>query len=490
MPDTSLPLRIWKIAALVTTFVAVAFISVVPQVANDFWLQAKVGELIVSNFAIPRTLLFPFTEIQTAKFNAHEWLPSVLFYGLIQSAGEKGLPLVLGLLGLALYALATALAYRRSQQCLPLALMLGVVAIGTENFRHFLRPELISLILFAIYLHLLESFRRRPSPTVFIGVLAVVVLWSNTHGSFILAPIIAGIFSFGVWLDARRKYAEPWCEPKATPASFAGLALAALVCTTANPFGLEQLAFVLNFTRSDFTSGYVIEWISSLDSIAWRWRGFWIGLGCTVIAISVCLVQWRKLSAVDALILLCFILLAVRAARFIVYLGMVIAYILPPLISQGTQSHKAQTVLYAACTLLSATVLTLAATFGNAFGAYPHRSSIDQSFTQPMLNLLANPALRGNVLTTYDYGAELVYRAYPRLRPSLDSRIDSYGEDYIQFTERLLTDDALLIDFVRKYDVQYMLLTQEDFQAVQKLPSLVHWSVLLADQRAVLLARR
>lgn len=75
--NESLPLGIWKIAAVIVTLAAVSFICVAPQIANDFWLQAKVGELIASNFEIPKTLLFPFTDIQSAQFNAHEWLSAL-----------------------------------------------------------------------------------------------------------------------------------------------------------------------------------------------------------------------------------------------------------------------------------------------------------------------------------------------------------------------------------------------------------------------------
>jgi L-threonylcarbamoyladenylate synthase len=77
---------------------------VVPQVSNDFWLQAKVGELIARDHAIPKTILFPFTEIRDARFNAHEWLPSLLFYWLIDLVGEDGLPLVMGAAGVALFS--------------------------------------------------------------------------------------------------------------------------------------------------------------------------------------------------------------------------------------------------------------------------------------------------------------------------------------------------------------------------------------------------
>jgi hypothetical protein len=263
-----------------------------------------------------------------------------------------------------------------------------------------------------------------------------------------------------------------------------------VISTAVNPFGLDQLAFVISFTGSEFASGYVLEWISSLNPIAWTWRGFWIGLACVLVTVTVCAVQWRKLSAIDALILLFFILLAVRSARFIVYLGIVAAYVLPPLVPQHVHSTKTTARLYGASIVFGMTILGLAMTYGNAFGSYPHQSSLNQSFTKPMLNALSSPALHGNVLTSYDCGAELVYRAYPRLRPSLDSRIDSYGADYILFTERLLENDESLADFIKKYDVRYMLLTLGDFDSVRKLPSLVQWNVLLMDQRAILLERQ
>lgn len=489
MPFHPLSLRIWRLAACVLAIVAVCFISVAPQIANDFWLQAKVGELIVGSHAIPQTLLFPFTDIQTAKFNAHEWLPSALFYGMIQLVGEDGLPMVLGALGLVLFGLVTWLAFRRSPSSFPLALVLGLVAISVENFRHFLRPELISLILLVAYLHLLESLRRNPSAKYWGSIAAVVVLWSNTHGSFILAPLIAGIFCVGTWLDSRRAPVQAACAATTTATPFAVLTLVVLACTAVNPFGLDQLAFVVSFTGSEFASGFVLEWISSLDPIAWKWRGFWIGLVCTAVTVAVCIKQRKKLSAVDALLLLFFILLAVRSARFIVYLGIISAYILPPLVPSRALSLAHAPKLYGASIVIAATILALAAMFGNAYGSYPHQSNLNQSFTKPMRNALGNPAMKGNVLTSYDYGAELVYRAYPRLRPSLDSRIDSYGTDYVMFTEQLLENEQVLATFLSQYNVQYMLLTLGDFDLIRKLPSVSHWTVVLKDNRAILLSR-
>lgn len=484
--------KLWRMAALLITIIAVCYISVAPQVANDFWLQAKVGELIVTDHAIPKTVLFPFTEIQNAHFNAHEWLPSLLFFGLVQQVGESGLPLAMGMGGLLLFGSMAWLAYRRSDTCLPLALILGLVAVGVENYRHVLRPEFFSLLLMAAYLHLLESARRRSHVGDFLGALLIVVVWANTHGSFILAPIIAGAYAAGLWADSHFGLGKTdRLTEVATPKAFALFALAALACTLINPFGWELLQFVFEFSRTKIAKDAVWEWMSTFDPRIRDMRGLWIGLGCALLTAGMLFWRWKKLSAVDALLFLMFLALALKTNRFLVYLGMVAAYVLPALVPQGWQAPESRTRLYAICTVLSGTVLVLAVKFGNAFGAYPHHSDFNQSLTDGMVLELSDANLKGNVLTSYAYGAELVYRAYPRLRPSIDSRIDSYGDDYFLYTQYLKRDDKLLKDFVARYDVRYMLLTNEDFNLIRNLNSWSEnlWSIRAVDRRAVLLER-
>lgn len=137
-------------------------------------------------------------------------------------------------------------------------------------------------------------------------------------------------------------------------------------------------------------------------------------------------------------------------------------------------------------------VLGLASQFGNAFGAFPHLAwGMNTSYTSFMVRKLNAPDLRGNVINSYELGAELVYRTYPRLRPSIDSRIDSYGGAYTWMNERLFHEDALLTEFVKDYDVRYMLLSHRDFRSVEKLPSWTsgRWVIRAMDQRAVLLQR-
>lgn len=484
--------KFWRIAALVAILTAVAFISVAPQVSNDFWLQAKVGEIIARDHVIPKTILFPFTEIRDARFNAHEWLPSLMFYWLINLVGEDGLPLVMGVAGLALFSLMAWLAYRRSDKNLPVALLLGFLAVGVENQRHFLRPELVSLFLLGFYWLLLEACRRKPRMLAWMGALLVVVLWANTHGSFILAPIIAAIYAVGLWVDGHRAAISGDLRQKQLPKAFAVFAIAALAATLVNPVGPELLRFVVDFGHSD-TKVMVNEWLPTFSAGWHGLPGVWIGVGCAVLTGAVMLFQWRKLSAVDALLFLMFLILALTTVRFLVYVGMVSAFVLSALVPRGDQGARTRIRDYAVCTAAAALVLGLASQFGNAFGAFPHQAwgPMNPSYTSAMVKKLNAPDMRGNVINSYDLGAELVYRAYPRLRPSIDSRIDSYGAAYTLLNARLFRDDALLREFVKDYDVRYMLLNWQDFQSLLKLPSWTsgRWTIRAMDQRAILLQR-
>lgn len=488
-PEVNLSLRVWRIIALVSIICAVIFLSAAPQTANDFWLQAKVGELIAQTGEIPRTLLFPFTEVRNNPFNAHEWLPSLGFHALLQTVGEEGLPLVLGLLGLLLFALVTGLAWLRSGGQLALAMAIGLLALGAENFRHYLRPELLSLLLLLGLLILLERYRAGLGRPPLLSASLLTVVWANTHGSFILAPLITALFAFGDWFD--RRHLAPWHGEAAGPAlrwPWGVLLGCVALATLLTPFGWEQWAFVLGFSHENFARKYIIEWLSPWDPSFHQQRGFWIGLACWTFTLGMMVWRWRRVRTVDVLLMGLFSYLAFTSIRFFVYLGIAAAYALPPLLRAHAPSplpHRA----YAALAAAAVALLLLAARLGNAMGGHPHQSGINESFSPAMVKALADPAMQGRVYTSYALGAELVYRAYPRLQPSQDSRIDSYGESYFLYMQLLISNPQAMDDFLDTHDVRYMLLRANDFEGLKGFLIARKWNVLLADRRAILLER-
>ena len=75
-------------AAVCLSILLMLVMNVVPVGNNDVWILMKVGELIVDTGRIPDTVLFPFTTVRDNHFNAHEWLPSVVYHAFDRLLGE------------------------------------------------------------------------------------------------------------------------------------------------------------------------------------------------------------------------------------------------------------------------------------------------------------------------------------------------------------------------------------------------------------------
>lgn len=479
-------LGLLRILAITSILSLVIFVSVTQQVSNDFWLQAKIGELILSEHQVPETVLFPFTEIRDAPFNSHEWLPSIAFSLLLKYGGEGSLPYVSGILGCILFILTTRLAYLKSNNNLPLALALGMLAIAAENYRHILRPELLSLILLVACLGSLHALMKHQKPQSFVLYCIYSLLWANTHGSFILAPLLPLACAAGIWLD---RFARIRSHSATNNINlFLGLTLAAFLCSLVNPSGFELWKFAIGFSDSSNAKSFIIEWIPTLDSRVRGIRGMPIGL--TVMAAGFFLL-WRarhRISHADVLVFFIFVILGFKALRFLVYIGIATAYAAACFESERPSSSQRPLVFVLSISML----LWLAVVrFGNAFENYPYTTPDAESLTPSMVKVLADPEIQGNTLVSYELGAELIYRTYPRIQPSIDSRLDSYGDEYFMAHEILFSNHSLLQAFVQRYDVKYILCQGQDFNNILNSSALKGepWRIRARDHKAVLLER-
>lgn len=482
--------RLWRICALLIVAVCCTYASTAQVAGIDFWLQAKIGELIAQTHDIPRTLLFPFTEVAEQRFNAHEWLSSLLFHGLLSTLGTEGLPLVHGGLGLILFALAVSLGLVCSKGNWATSVLGGLLAVTVENYRHVLRPELIATLLLIGFWIALEKLRERASLRYVIGALILQVIWVNVHGSFILGPLLAGAYSAGCHLDNVR-IAQKWTvRPSNTSLTLAVLAIGSLVACLFNPFGYEMLRFVVGFSNDPTLRIVIGEWMPTF-SVRWLGEpGWWIAITVWLAsAIWICM-RYRQLSAIDLLVFLMFTALAIKAIRFPVYLGIVAAYLLGRLRPASWTVAQVQVQILQITGAIALVLIALVATYGNAYGVKPYSYGLYR-LGPDLERALENPAYRGNVLNSMELGAELIYRAYPRLLPTIDCRIDSYGMDYYKYTMSLLGSRELLAEFVARYQVKYMLYETPRLLNAIKLGTFdeSQWRVIAQDKRFVFMAR-
>jgi len=482
-----------RVSAVVVMIALIALLTFVPLAANDFWLQAKIGQMIVESGVIPRTVLFPYTWVQANTFNAHEWLPSIIFHLLDRTFGYERLLFAQGAIGLMQFGLCLLLA-RRLSGSLAIGLLLAAMAMVVANYRYDLRPEIFALLLFVALLHVLTSYRKSADWRVLAWAAPIAVIWANSHGSFLVGPVVAAIFAVGEAAEAARGMPGTALRTRFRAAAHAAIPYAIVVATMVltsllNPLGLGLLHFAVTLSSSEVTKTFIGEWTATLSP---RFMGrlpfaiFVAAAGATLAIVVPCR---RRLTVTDALLLAAFAALALQRTRFIVFFGFAALAVCAHLLGAMPWRRELERPALAAALGLAALGIALALRFGNVWGAYPFAAP-STNFTAPMIEKLSRPQMRGNVLNSYELGAELIYRTYPRLRPSIDSRIDSYGDRYFLLQEHLFIEEPLLKEFVADFDVRYMLLLWREFDRLTKMKGLRQdWRVEFADHKAVLLER-
>ena len=470
-------------------------LAVVPTANNDIWILLKVGQLIVDTGHIPETLLFPFTAIRDNHFNAHEWLPSVVFHEFDHLWGLASLMWIMGVFALVQFGLCLLLA-RRQSGSLALGLLLAGLAMTCANYRFVMRPELFAFVYLVALLIALDRHRTTRRWPVLLWTMPIAILWANSHGSFLLAPGIAGLFAVGEGWTAAAAARGPARE-RARAGLAAGLpyAVAVLAMTAAcavNPAGWHLLAFPFQLQNSQLVKLIVKEWQPTFSADFMTERAFKVFVILFVATLAVVVRLRRRLQATDLLLLACFSVLALDRSRHIVWFGFIAMSVCARAFGQVPLERRTEVRLRGATAVLAFAGFCACIAFGNVVGSRIYFAP-SHNFSDGFVHELADPAVAGNVLNSYELGGELIYRGWPRLKPSIDSRIDSYGDDYVRFSLALFHDEALLDQFLEGNRVDYMLLLWRDLRESQvyDMPSIrAKWHVRLTNGDMYLLERR
>jgi len=485
-----------RLVLLVAALLSVLFVlqlNAVPVASNDLWLQIKVGQLTVDHGAIPATLLFPFTTARDAIFNSHEWLSAVMFHEWVRTFGEAGLMPLQVLFALVQFALALALA-RRLSGSPALGLLMATLAMLVINYRYVLRPEMFALLLFLLLLQVMCRYRSDNRPATLLWTLPLAIAWANCHGSFLLGPVVAGIFALGEGLQAAfapsgatdgrrlRRMAR-------AGAGYAAAAAGMLVASVVNPRGPELLSFAFKVQGSLAMKSVIWEWLPTFDPRFMSEPPFWIFAIVGLLSLALLAASRRALTPTDVLLFVSFGALALQRNRHIVWFAFVDLVVCAHVVGRHAWTTRFEIPARAAALVLALVGLCICASVGNVRGDFIYAAR-SENFTTAMEATLSEPVLSGNVLNSYELGAELIYRDWPRLKPSIDSRIDSYGDAYFIAHQRLFTHESELESFLAAYGVNHMLLVPRDFAGVSRMPGIkAAWHVRTSDQKMLLLER-
>ena len=189
---------------ILLTFLAIFAMSARISIDSDTWWHLRAGQWIVSNHTILQTDIFSTTR-NGAPWNYPGWLVEVPLYWIYSATGPAGLNLwTAATVTLAFFFVWLTLSGGVFLRAFTLILATAVSAVYWAA-----RPYLVTFLLAAIFLWVLEGWRWKPTrkkERLLWLLPLLMVIWANSHGGFAVGFILIGIYLAGEilgWLSLR-----------------------------------------------------------------------------------------------------------------------------------------------------------------------------------------------------------------------------------------------------------------------------------------------
>lgn len=468
--------------AICSLLAALAVISVRGHFDNtDLWWHLKMGQVIWTTHTIPTEDLFSYTALHHALV-PQEWLSELSMYGAYLVGGLRGLMTWFCVTAALLLVLGYIVCWTYSNNAkVALGGALAIWYFCAIGFA--IRPQMIAYVLLIVELMLIQAGRTR-SPRWFWGLPGLFMLWINSHASFILGLMVAGVFylcSF-VELETRWIVSRRWGPVRQRTL---GISIAASIAVVfVNPTGLSQVFYPFD---------NLLNMPSMLKSVEeWAPLSITGQLGMSLIAALVLflliVVAGKTPIRLDEAILLGLgSAVAFTHMRMLPIFGILAGPILARMLSGLWDNYdpQADRILPNAVVIGAAFIATVL--------AFPSLANLDaqieaQSPVRAVKFIRQNHP-SGPLLNDYGYGGYLIWES-PEYPVFIDSRADLYEwtgvfDQYQGWSSRQ-TDPAWLPD---KYGAN-LCLFPVDSNRDHILSSLQNWQRVYADDQAVIYVRR
>ena len=463
----------WVAIALFLILLSISSIFLLkPFYDNDFFWHLKTGEWIWQNGRLPDHDLFNYTNpaavTPAIRFTLTSyWLSQVMFYLAFLGSGMVGIVAMRFLITALL--LFTMMRRQQGDRIINTSLLL-LFCVLILNFYFIERPQSLSFLYFGILLLTLERIRSSALPgnektgnhgvylhTLFLAV--TMLLWSNSHGGYLLGQVILLIFMLMEGLKFFHHKLNPM-----VPAGYGKLLCAGIigiVCSLINPNNYQALLLMLQ-SRAGDPSTQIQEYSSMLEFYSTSHTPVVILYLAIMILTGMTLLAFPKKIDITEIVLLTFLgyyaFTHVRYAAFFPIAALPVLgkrlssvmlvrwgrWVLPPLILC--------IAVYAVSREFSVNIATATS------GAWIN----DRRFPVKAADFILANNVQGTMFNQYDWGGYLIWRLAPQRRVFADGRnlnSDVLLHEYIISTAQVNygTGEQVWKSLLQKYGVNYVL---------------------------------
>ena len=381
----------------------------------DLWWHLAHGREVASGHFV-RTNLFSFAYRDYPQ-SYTSWLFDLGSYVLWTRASPTALQFAQALaIALTLWVVAAACRIRSSVAATAAVCFFGWLIIEPRALP---RPHVLSFLGLGLCVYMVERARsvRHWRPLRWAPLL--IAAWANVHVECVFGVAVIGLFGAGESL-------HPRSLPRGDAVKVVGIGVVSLLATAANPYGFGLLRY---FYENAFVP-QIINIAELLPPYLPNYRGFFvwsIGVALTL------LLQWRRVSLADVLILAPLVYLAFSHLRMTPLLFLVSAPIVARAIDDlqrfGIDPRAVATTAAAATIFLARVPIT--AMVGEVRAG---RAALmpPEFFSEPAMQFARDHHLSGPVFTSMNLGGFVAWELYPSAQVFVDSRLQAYPPEYFR----------------------------------------------------------
>ena len=452
----------------------------------DVWWQVRIGADIIGSGHVPRVDRYSAAGAGRPYHDSH-WLFQVALASAHWVAGMAGVEAAM----IALWAAILLFCFLAIRRWVSVPLAAGLLFLATmASVERFLpRPELVSLLGITSFYWLLQGGRYRS----WRGLAAfglVQLLWTNSHGFFVIGSFMVGCY----WLFA--------CIDRERGSELSRLTLLlglVLSCSLLTPYGLGSWRFALLLLAEARGGGPgVLEALGELSptfgAAARSGLAFWfflvllvasLGLGATAGVL-------RRRMSPRVLILVGMFLVALTGRRGIVFFAVVAApFVAESLAALMSANWRPRAIwgTAVACVMLAWSWLPLSGRYYLMMND-PCRFGwglTSSFFPHGLPAFMRETGFRGQILNSDYLGGFYLYHFYPSAVPLTDSRYEVCAPEDLRSIHSAFEPGGDWRATVERYDVRGILIGHADVDAQPILSSLAgaaDWRLVYLDHAA------
>ena len=446
----------FDILLTLASIIAIASLLVRQFNEPDTWWQIAIGKDILRNFSIPLVDHYTLAGWNRPYHDSH-WLFQIAvaiteLFGGLSAVGL--IPTVIW--GIVLYTChRTILKWIKIS---PAAVLICIVALAC-NYRFIPRPDIVSCLMISVYYLLLQQERFKTFPEILLfGFLQIV--WSNSHGLFVIGPFMAGCYL--IEGSFRRLRGEP---VQIVPV--ARLVTVLLVTSLCTPFAFEGWVYALKIANeagptADFVYKTLEELAPTFGSKTASKPDFWAFIViCVPLLLFFCAgIVKRNIPLARCMITVTLFFAALTGRRNIPIFCLVAAPLLAEFISIYTPAFSlnraAKTAI--ALMLLVCSWFPFSGKFYQSYGYDPLRFGVgtpSQAMPTGLPGLLRQIGFSGQIYNNDMFGGFCLYHGY---LPLIDGRWEIYDPPTLNFILRAPHDNKLWNALVSRYGISGALL--------------------------------